>query len=279
MVRRRFEEISDRSRAQANQHFRFLRALLGWAMWRYGNGDGSPLIPENPCQILTKLKCWHRIDRRTGYVEPNQLKVFMDALVHQPGDSDGRTSAKDLCALLLLTGLREQEGCGLLWSDIDLNRRQITIRNPKNHRDHTLPIGKWLAKLIADRRTFARSSLYLFPAENKTGHLRHHHRQIVAIRRISGIKFRLHDLRRTFATIVTHDLERSFSAYTIKRLLNHSITGDVTAGYIQTPVETLREPMEMVERFILRSSGPLTDANVVRIRPTMGDELPKAATA
>lgn len=56
------------------------------------------------------------------------------------------------------------------------------------------------------------------------------------------------------------------SAYTVKRLMNHSSGGDVTAGYIQHPVETLREPMEMVERFVLRSAGMLESAPVLEMR-------------
>jgi hypothetical protein len=32
------------------------------------------------------------------------------------------------------------------------------------------------------------------------------------------------------------------SQYTIKRLMDHPTGGDVTAGYIQHPVESLREP-------------------------------------
>lgn len=34
------------------------------------------------------------------------------------------------------------------------------------------------------------------------------------------------------------------STYAIKRLVNHKMNNDVTAGYIITDVERLREPME-----------------------------------
>jgi integrase len=70
----------------------------------------------------------------------------------------------------------------------------------------------------------------------------------------AGVDLRLHDPRRTFASIVNHHLERSVSAYTIKRLLNHSVDGDVIAGYLQFTVEALREPMEMVEQLVLKDA-------------------------
>lgn len=72
----------------------------------------------------------------------------------------------------------------------------------------------------------------------------------MAINRTSGCEFRLHDLRRTFASVVNHQLSAQFSHYTIKKLLNHR-TSDVTTGYIQLTPEDLRRPMKMVEIFML----------------------------
>jgi len=54
MVSRRFEELSENGPG-ANQKFRFLRALLGWAIWRFAQDDGTPLLSTNPCDVLTKL--------------------------------------------------------------------------------------------------------------------------------------------------------------------------------------------------------------------------------
>lgn len=266
MVKRRFEELSARAPVQANQMFRFLRALCGWAMWQYAKDDGTPLMPTNPCEILSKLKRWNPVQRRERHVEQSQMPAFMNALEHHPDDSQQRRAAKDVCALALMTGLREQEACGLRWADVDLGKRLITVRKTKNGRDHTLPIGPWLANRLAERRAENRSSQYVFPAENESGHLKYHRKDVLAIVKACGVEFRLHDLRRTFASVVNHHLERSLSHYTIKRLLNHSSGGDVTAGYIQHPVEILRQPMEMVERFVLRSAGMSESAVVREIR-------------
>ena len=53
----------------------------------------------------------------------------------------------------------------------------------------------------------------------------------------SGVSFSAHDLRRTFITIAE---SLDISVYALKRLLNHKMTNDVTAGYIITDVERLR---------------------------------------
>jgi integrase len=274
MVNRRFDELSAGSPAQANKIFRFLRALLGWSMWRYASDEGVPLMSTNPCDILTKLKRWNRIERRTRYIEHDQISRFVAAITHHTDDTPGLRATKDLCALLLLTGLREQEGCRLRWDDFDARKRVITIQHTKNHRVHTLPIGQWLADRLLARRSTTGMSPYIFPADNAAGHLLYHLDHVRAIARGAGTEFRLHDLRRTFAGIVNHHLERSLSAYTIKRLMNHSSGNDVTAGYIQHSIETLRQPMEMVELFVLRTAGLAVSGSVHPIAARASVETP-----
>jgi integrase len=68
----------------------------------------------------------------------------------------------------------------------------------------------------------------------------------------SGIKFMLHDLRRTFITIAE---SLDIPSYTLKKLLNHSTRNDVTGGYIVTDMERLREPMQRITDYILEQGG------------------------
>lgn len=253
-IEERFNELSLNSPAQANQMFRFLRALLNFAKEKYTSSDGEPLIPSNPCDRLTVLKKWHRIDRRTSYLEAHQIKPWLATLLHSSESEIEQHNVKDFCVFVLLTGCREQEGAKLKWDDIDLNAGIVTFRHTKNHRTHTLPLGQWLKKTLAERKKRAVASPFVFPANNKYGHLKYHRKTILSIRKQSGIDFTLHDLRRTFASIVNHQLARSFSLYTIKRLLNHS-DNDVTSGYIQFGIEDLREPMQLIEDYVLSNAN------------------------
>jgi len=58
-----------------------------------------------------------------------------------------------------------------------------------------------------------------------------------------GVTFNLHDLRRTFITIAE---SLDIPAYALKRLLNHKMTQNVTAGYIVMDVERLRMPVQKI---------------------------------
>ena len=58
------------------------------------------------------------------------------------------------------------------------------------------------------------------------------------------------------------------SGHALKRLLNHKIASDVTAGYIVTDVERLRAPMQKITDFVLhaaqlRDSAPIIEPNFV----------------
>jgi integrase len=263
MIEARFDKLSQASQAQANQMFRFLRALLNYSMEKYADSEGNALIPSNPCNRLKTLHKWHRIKPRTGRIEPERIKQWFSALTPASDDTPHRNAVRDFCILLILTGLREQEGARLQWNDVDLIGKRITIRNPKNGHVHILPIGTWLVDLLGRRRLEAGLSDFVFPASNKAGHLRNHRRDVLAICKQSGVEFRLHDLRRSFASIVNHHLGQSLSTFTIKRLLNHSSGSDVTADYIQFGPDDLRQPMQLVEDFVLRCAGIRTTGDIL----------------
>lgn len=65
----------------------------------------------------------------------------------------------------------------------------------------------------------------------------------------SNVQFTVHDLRRTFITIAE---SLDIPAYALKRLLNHKMSSDVTAGYIMLDVERLRKPMQMITDHLLQ---------------------------
>ena len=71
------------------------------------------------------------------------------------------------------------------------------------------------------------------------------------------------DFRRTF---VTNGERLKFSVYTLKALLNHAITNDVTAGYIISTVEDLREPIQAIEdRIMSFKKGVIKNERVTSI--------------
>ncbi len=75
-------------------------------------------------------------------------------------------------------------------------------------------------------------------------------KQMAKVIQESGVHFTVHDLRRTFITVAE---SLDISAYALKRLLNHKMNNDVTAGYIIKDAERLREPMQKISDYLLSS--------------------------
>ncbi len=85
--------------------------------------------------------------------------------------------------------------------------------------------------------------------KSKTGYIYEPKKAVNRVVELSNVPFTLHDLRRTFATVAG---SLDLPAYALKRLLNHKMNHDVTAGYIMKDVERLRKPMQQVADFLLK---------------------------
>ena len=73
-------------------------------------------------------------------------------------------------------------------------------------------------------------------------------KQMKLVIETSRVTFTPHDLRRTFITVAE---SLDISAYALKRLANHKMANDVTAGYIIGDAERLRIPMQRITDYLL----------------------------
>jgi integrase len=279
MVKERHEKLGKTSKARANLAMRLLRALYNFASAQYEDGKGEPIVRDNPVKRLSQQRAWFKINRRQTWIKPYELKAWYDAVISlrgadEPGsdrDAQGRFTqgavsfgskanvVSDYVLFLLFTGMRREEAARLVWDDVDLRARIVTVRDTKNGEDHTLPLSDFLVELLTRRKAEATSG-HVFPGEGKTGHIVEPRRQMEKVTAVSGVAFTLHDLRRTFITIAE---SLDIPAYALKRLLNHKMRNDVTAGYIVTDVERLRKPMQQIADFILKAAGLRQSAEVV----------------
>ncbi len=257
MVLRRYQKLCERGEtgASASRHMRILRAVLNFAKAKYRLPDGTPLIPYNPVQILSDTKTWKRPRRRNTWIERHELKAWWAAL-----DEINPVHA-DLFRFIVLTGLRPSEAKRLRWADVNLEGRTFTIPETKNHRPHTLPLSDYLQALLVRRHTGATHPWVFADEQGRTPSNFRYAQDKVA--RLTGIRFTPYDLRRTFATIAE---SLDIPAYALKRLLNHSTGSDVTAGYIVIDVERLREPMQKITDFILKTAGVKESATITQLR-------------
>lgn len=128
--------------------------------------------------------------------------------------------------------LRQQEAATLTWEQIDLTAKTLTVLETKNSETHTLPLSDYLHHLLT--QLYQSRTNHVFPGTGAAGHIIEPRKQMAHVTKASGIAFTVHDLRRTFITIAE---SLDIPAYALKRLLNHKMTNDVTAGYIIADVE------------------------------------------
>lgn len=240
MVSKRHRELGIASPARANLSMRYLRAVFNYAIAYFTDKAGKPYFLDNPVKRLSETKAWYRIERKETLITPEQIKPWLESVLGLKNQV-----ARDYFITVILTGLRRTEAMNLTWSDVNFKRKTLTVRDTKNHRDHTLPLSDYLVEVLKARKANSFGEFVFESNKGKLHNLRYAQDSVVEN---SGVNFTIHDLRRTFATIAN---SLDIPAYTVKMLLNHKITGDVTAGYIITDVERLRIPMQKISNYIL----------------------------
>lgn len=237
MVLDRHRKITeDHGAVTANNVFRHFRAVYNYIGAAHGE------LPPNPVSILTQARSWHPERRRRSVIPVHGMPRWWQA-VHREDDD-----TRDFLLVALFTGMRRSEVAGLQWANIDLEGRVLRVPSTKNGDPLELPLSSFLFDLLLARRDNDPEGEWVFPGRGKTGHIvetKTFHRRVSAE---SGIRFTMHDLRRTFVTIAE---SLDVPHYALKRLLNHRTDSDVTGGYIVMDVERLRAPVERVADRIL----------------------------
>ena len=259
MIAKRHTKLGeDNGEAWANLSMRVLRALFNFAIGKYEDSQGRSLIPENPVKRLSQTRAWYRVGKRTGHIKASQLAAWFQGVLALPNET-----LKDYLQLLILTGLRREEAAAKLkWENVDMSAKTFTIIDPKNHNDHTLPMSDYLFELFAKRKAAAVNG-YVFPGTGAGGYIVEPRKQMAKVTKASGVEFTVHDLRRSFISIAESLV---IPAYSLKKLLNHSASNDVTGDYIQIDAERLREPMQKITDFVLKSAGLRETAEVIPMK-------------
>jgi|TARA_Y100000294_G_C8562751_1_gene339665 integrase len=251
MVLQKHREITKSSPSRANTVMRHLRAYYRFAINEYEDSNNKPIFTYNPVDKLSHHKVWNREKRKQTVIKTYDLKKWYEAVMalpqHQYKDIyiESAETCRDLFLFILFTGLRRREASTLMWSNIDFKDHSLTIEDTKNHETHSLPLTPFLLEILERRKS---ESPYIFQGTTPDKPLNDPKKQLDKVRKISGVYFNLHDLRRTFITIAE---SLDINTYALKRLLNHKDQRDVTGGYIITDMERLREPMNKITNYIL----------------------------
>jgi len=254
MVEKKHRDITygtgkyDKSPSRANTCMRIVRALFNYAMGKYEDSRGEPIFYHNPVAIISHNKAWNKEPVRQGIVKNYDLKKWYEGVMALPEhDKNKKKSncsevARDLFIFILFSGLRRTEALTLKWEDIDFKNDSFTIEDTKNHETHSLPLTSVLLEVL-DRRKSDTDNPYVFEGDKPNSHLTPPKKQIEKARELTGLHFTCHDLRRTFETTAE---SLSLPPYTLKKLINHKDSTDVTGRYIVIQMERLREPMKQI---------------------------------
>jgi integrase len=155
----------------ANKSMRVLSSILNYGKAIHGCLEEW----SNPLIVLTETRCRRRVRPRTSFIPKEQLGTWLQALdayrVETPPqqEAERREDVWLLLHLLLMTGLRNNEGRSLRWSDVDLEQGTITISEhvAKNHREATLPLNDWLVAQLKARQ--GSPTKHVFASECSSG--------------------------------------------------------------------------------------------------------------
>ena len=270
MVAKRHTKLGENhGEAYANLSMRVLRAVMNFAAGQYEDIKGRTILPDNPVKRLSQTRAWYKNKRRDSVIKAHQLPAWYQSVMSLQDDIGNKAeTVRDYLLLLLFTGLRRQEAARLRWDDVDLKARTLTVTDTKNSSPHTLPLSDFLFDLFK-RRKQSTDSIFVFSGSGATGYLIEPKRQMQKVKQQSGVDFTIHDLRRTFITTAE---SLDISAYALKRLLNHKMNNDVTAGYIVSDVERLRKPMQTIASALLAHAHDDNHAHIIEF-PRIGTSV------
>lgn len=243
--------------AQANQAFSVLRALFNYAIREYRKPDGSPLLTDNPVEVLYKK--WTPLKPRTSRIPDAKVGDVWSFLTRSREAVHNRDTLAsiDLVMFLILTGARIGEASALTWDRVSLDEGWWHIPDPKNSNPVWLPLSNGAIELLTTRQKIV-GSPYVFTSWGASGHIKDPRDTMRRVSEVAGVKITPHDLRRTFTTIGAATC--SIDLHKIELLTNH-VPRTVTARhYLETShLQYLKPEIERISEWIT-GQGRIADS-------------------
>jgi len=210
------------SPATANRYLAILKTMFKMAMrWGY--------LPYSPAD---QVKLQREQSRIPQGLHEDELDRLLDHMSGYP---------RQLAAFAADTGLRRSEFERLQWSDIDMERRQITVRETKNREERIIPMSERVFDILQQRQEENTGKVISTNVWTK--------RSIRKALELAGKRARLghihyHMLRHTFATRM---MDGGASKDDVQYLMGHK-TPVMTQRYDHARPERYRRAIEALER-------------------------------
>lgn len=145
-------------------------------------------------------------------------------------------------ATFLHTGIRKKELLNLKYSDLDLENRVLFVRQGKGSKDRVIPLSykivEILERYLVERKRLHKTCPEFFVSLNRNMGFKDIglKRLVIRMRDASGLKFSVHKLRHTFATLM---LEGGCDIFSLSKMMGHNDL-KTTAIYLSASAEHLR---------------------------------------
>lgn len=247
---------------EANRALALVSKLYNWAI----KEGYVPIGTANPAKGIKKFP----EKKRARWVQRHEMPWVLDAL-----DEIDQPYIRTFFWLLLYTGARKSEAFSLQWRDVDFAGREITFRETKNGKDHTVPMSEPLAEMLRDL-VRVEGNPYVFVGRNEGTHL-------VDVRHaLCAVQIRAAELAAAakpsididISDVTFHDVPRTVGAWLaisgysellIGRVLNYQ-SNSVTAVYARLSDDAVRDAVEAHAGRLATARRSSVD-NIVELRP------------
>ncbi len=145
-------------------------------------------------------------------------------------------------SMFLFTGIRRKELLSLKYQDVDLQNMSLFVNQGKGGKDRVIPISFTLAesltKYLAERKRLNKKCPEFFTSLNRDCAFTENGLKVLTrnIMNASGLRFGIHKLRHTFATLM---LEGGCDIFSLSKMMGHSDIKTTTI-YLAASAEHLR---------------------------------------
>jgi integrase len=211
--------VGKESPVSANRCVKLLsKAINDMNLW----GNGWPQIANQAHGI--KMFPEQKIERILTAPEARRLFDELNRRI----SIDETNSIAWLIIVLMSTGLRHAEWRLARWDQLSLNQKTLALPSPKNGKPRIVNLDDDVVGLLS---RMPRRGKWLFPREDLKAPIGKPRGQWVTIKKACQLdaRFRLHDLRHTFASVALVDAKLSIKE--VAELLGHANVA-TTARYI-----------------------------------------------
>lgn len=238
----------------SNSYVRGLHMMLHNCL---GRAVTEHLLPCNPTEecIIPKIQ-----KKEMKILHPDNIRAYL-----REAEERG---VLPMFFLELTSGVRKGELVALLWSDLDVERKTISVNKqavrgedgklkitrPKTETSiRKISIPQEAIDLLVEEHNKHPSIPYLFPS-HKTGEMYHPDSVVTLHKRIlkaAGLEhIRFHDLRHTFATLA---LQNGVDVKTVSSMLGHYNAGFTLTTYVHATRQMQEDAAQRMGRFMAQN--------------------------